>query len=89
LLLPLHQRVRIKESRWAFGGVTGTLANAPAFIAQLDPDPWNGHHQRKPRRDGVVLLYWVEFDKPADDGSGDGPYRGAAIEDEYLEPDAG
>jgi hypothetical protein len=86
MLFELHQRVRVKQSRWAFGGVAGTVANAPAFMAQLDPEPWNGHMQRKRRKGGVVLLYWIEFDQPADDGSGDGPYSAAAIEEEYLEP---
>ena len=88
-MLPLNQRVRISESRFAFGGVTGVVTDPPAFVAELDPDPWDGHHQLKPRKDEMVLLYWVEFDVPTDDGSGDGPYSAAAIEDQYLEPVVG
>lgn len=84
-----NQRVRIKKSRWAFGGVTGTIVNAPEVLAQLDPDPWIGHYQFKQRKNAVVVLYWVEFDVATDDGSGDGPYKSAAIEEENLEPCVG
>lgn len=82
----LDQRVRIKENAMEFGGVTGTIALPPSGIAQIDPDPWIGPFKYEKRRKGVVLLYWVKFDEPADDGSGDGPYWGCGIAEEDLEP---
>jgi hypothetical protein len=82
----VNERVRVNESRWAFGGVMGTVVNPPDWMAQLDPEPWNGNHQFKRRKDGVVVLYWIDFDVPTDDGSGDGPYTSAAIEEENLIP---
>lgn len=85
IMLGVNQRVRIKRERWAFGGVKGVIANAPDCMAQLDPEPWMGPFQHKTRADGRVILYWVIFDEPTDDGSGDGPYTGAAIEQDFLE----
>lgn len=31
-----------------------------------------------------MTCYFVVFDEPTDDGSGDGPYRGAEIDEESL-----
>ncbi|MEU2490936.1 ferrous iron transport protein A [Streptomyces sp. NPDC007883] len=33
------------------------------------------------------LAYWVVFDEPQFDSSGDGPFRKALIWDRYLKPD--
>jgi hypothetical protein len=36
--------------------------------------------------DRVIVSYYVDFDEPQDDGSGDGPYNGAEIEEVFLQP---
>jgi len=82
----IGQRVRIKEGAWEFAGVTGTIEPPPSGVLGLDRGRWIGPHKLEKRRQGAVLLYWVTFDEPTDDGSGDGPYLGAGIAEEDLEP---
>lgn len=82
----LHQHVRVRFGRYAFAGVTGVICNAPESLCEMDQDTWLGPFKYQKRRKGTVIVYWVEFDEPADDGSGDGPYKAAGIEEEWLEP---
>jgi hypothetical protein len=84
--LTIGQRVRIKDDAWEFGGVVGTIDFAPNFVAELETDPWIGPFKHEKRKHGTALVYWVRFDKPADDGSGDGPYSAAGIDACDLEP---
>jgi hypothetical protein len=81
----INRRVRIRESAMEFGGVTGSIAFPPAGIEEIDQE-WIGPFKYEKQRKGVVLLYWVKFDEPADDGSGDGPYWGCGIGEDDLEP---
>jgi len=65
------QRVRI-VGHWEFAdGIPGTV---------------DGHGHTVQALKGPILCYFIIFDKPADDGSDDGPYKGAMIEADYLEP---
>jgi len=34
---------------------------------------------------GPIIFYFVRFDSPQDDGSGDGPYKVSEIDECYLE----
>ncbi len=45
---------------------------------------WLYHTYKGPN--GPVHMKWVEFDQPADDGSGDGPYRASEVGVSYLQP---
>jgi hypothetical protein len=82
----VYQRVRVKESAFEFGGVVGTIAIPPEGIASIDPVTWIGPFKYQRRPEGTVIVYWVRFDEPADDGSGDGPYWGCEIAEEDLVP---
>jgi hypothetical protein len=81
----IGDRVRIREGRSEFGGVGGRIAVAPESAREFMAADWHGHFAYERRRRGVVRIFWVWFDQPADDGSGDGPYRGTAIEEDSLE----
>jgi hypothetical protein len=67
-------------------GTTGIISMPPPTVTEvLQPGEWHGHcHQRYDRK-GLVISYYVEFDKPADDGSGDGPYQASEIASKFLE----
>jgi len=82
----VNQRVHIKETAFEFGGVNGRIECPPDGISDIDPAPWIGPFKYERRRKGLVLVYWVTFDEPTDDGSGDGPYWGGVIAEEDLEP---
>ena len=79
-------RVRVSESySWAKGAV-GRVAEPPAAVQEIagDEEPWHHWWRIVQTRQGPKVFYWVEFDEPHDDGSGDGPYSGAEIEAEML-----
>ena len=61
-------------------GITGTVELPPSVIVELcPPGEWSGCRRAAPASDGPLISYYVRFDEPHDDGSGDGPYRGAEI----------
>jgi hypothetical protein len=66
-------------------GIVGTLTIPPDAIYQLcPPHEWDGCRRTFRCTTGRFVSYFVRFDEPHDDGSGDGPYGGAEIEAEYL-----
>jgi len=70
-------------------GTAGTIKNPiPPVVASCGPGEWHGPRRTvQPRVNrGVVISYYVRFDTPTDDGSGDGPYIEAEIEVEFLRP---
>lgn len=73
---------------WEFpDGVVGTIAEPESVhIALSEPGEWQGHRRMLKGRQGIIVAYYVVFDEPTDDGSGDGPCLGGEIESECLRP---
>jgi hypothetical protein len=80
-------RVLIR-GHWEFpDGTTGTVSAPEPFLLELSgPGEWVGHVRTFRGAKGPVTTYYVRFDHPTDDGSGDGPYSGGEIEAECLVP---
>lgn len=78
-------RVRV-VGHWEFpDGTPGTVAAPEQFQLELAaPGEWRGHCRTVVGRKGPIVFYFIKFDRPTDDGSGDGPYWGAEIEAECL-----
>lgn len=85
-LFQLHDRVKIR-GHWEFpDGTTGTISAPPEFMVSLsEPDEWHGHRRIHPCRNGMTTSYYVVFDTPTDDGSGDGPYLGGEIDEASMQ----
>lgn len=87
---PVGTRVTIHgHSEWP-EGTAGTIAAWPGAVRELIEEPRDGDFD-----DGSATLerrgqrnYWVRFDVPTDDGSGDGPYGGAEVDARYLRHEA-
>ena len=80
----IGQRVRVKEDyNWA-QLATGTIVK-PTYFHTDPPEVRNGLNRVVQGRQGPIVTYKVEFDEPQNDLDGDGPYRAAAIEEDYLE----
>jgi hypothetical protein len=61
-------------------GIAGTITPPPSVIVELcPPGEWDGPRRTFTTQDAKLVSYYVQFDEPHDDGSGDGPYRGAEI----------
>jgi hypothetical protein len=77
-----------QRMNWEFAdGIIGTISEPLAAMVDLSgPGEWQEHRRTHKSRRGWIVSYYVAFDEPADDGSGDGPYRGAEIEASCLEP---
>lgn len=68
-------------------GITGTIRMPPPFLYEArKPGAWDGCRLTLKSQRGWHVFYFVEFDEPHDDGSGDGPYRGCELLIENLEP---
>jgi hypothetical protein len=76
--------VRISTNHHWAQGCTATIAAPPDGVRALVA--WTGCHRRVVTPKGIYVFYWVAFDTAQDDGSGDGPYREAEIDADYLEP---
>ena len=74
------------HGHWEFpDGATGVVAEPhPEIVALCEPGEWQGPRRVSPGRAGPIITYYVSFDVPQDDGSGDGPYRGAEIDASSL-----
>jgi hypothetical protein len=80
-------RVELADHFEFENGITGTLALPPDAIVELcPPNEWDGCKRTIHAENGRVVSYYVIFDEPHDDGSGDGPYRGAEINAECIRP---
>jgi len=83
--LKVGDRVVLRGSLEFPDGTTGTVSIPPEAGAVIaEPWKWEGHRRIVEDRKGPILFYWVEFDEPADDGSGDGPYFAAEINADAL-----
>jgi hypothetical protein len=73
---------------WEFeDGIVGTVANPPDMMVELaGKGEWSGCRRVFTSTKGSVVSYYVVFDEPHDDGSGDGPYSGAEIDEGSLKP---
>jgi hypothetical protein len=77
-------RVLITNSYgWGSGG-TGTVRTAPDYVTDIADDWIDGVARHEPFLDGQKLVYWVEFDKPLNDRSADGPYDRGSVEESAL-----
>ncbi len=78
-------RVRIVGHHEWPDGTTGTIALPEEFSLELaKPGEWLGHRRTVMGRRKLIVSFYLEFDRPTDDGSGDGPYPGAEVESQYL-----
>lgn len=79
-------RVRIVGHSEFADGIVGTIAHPETFHIELAKvGEWHGPRRICNFPRGRVVFYYVVFDGPSDDGSGDGPYLGAEIEADCLE----
>jgi hypothetical protein len=77
-------RIRIAETyHWAQGAL-GTIQPPPAAVRNFAPG-WTGIRREMIIPSGKRYCYWVVFDEPHDDGSGDGPYHEAEVPVEHLQ----
>jgi hypothetical protein len=76
----------ILAGHWEFeDGIVGTVTDHPSSVRQeTGADGWEGCRRVIRGRRGPIVTYWVVFDEPHDDGSGDGPYRAAEIDEDAL-----
>ena len=76
----------ILSGHWGFEvGIVGTVANPPEAIVELSGEgEWTGCRRVSPGRNGPMTTYYIMFDEPHNDGSGDGPYAGAEIDEVSL-----
>ncbi|MBX3375937.1 MAG: hypothetical protein KF678_02905 [Phycisphaeraceae bacterium] len=93
--LPAGTHVRIVgHSEWP-DGTPAVIRIFPGFISAhraaraTGTREWlhNGLVRVTKGRRGRIYSQWVEFDRPTDDGSGDGPYRQAEVDITYLRAD--
>ncbi|MHC4445834.1 MAG: hypothetical protein ACYTF1_20685 [Planctomycetota bacterium] len=80
-------RVVIKGHGGFADGIMGTIAMPEEFqLYMAGPGEWQGCRRSVMTPKGLREFYYVQFDEPHDDGSGDGPYRAAEMLAEYLRP---
>ena len=89
---PPKTRVRIRPgSHWP-AGATGVVSGDLEIPLPAEVVHWPDGARVVPTTHGPERYYFVWFDSPQDDGSGDGPYRGGEIAESELEviaePDA-
>ena len=87
---PVGARVTIHgHSEWP-DGTAGTIAGWPGAIREIIEEPRDGvfDDDRATLERRGQTNYWVWFDTPTDDGSGDGPYCGAELDARYLRSEA-
>ncbi|QTV16004.1 hypothetical protein J9321_23045 [Pseudomonas fluorescens] len=80
-------RVKIKPHPWWPNGGVGVISLPPEFVKEaLDGEVALTSTQRTiAGKERVITSAWVNFDEPAMDCSGDGPYIGGEVSIEYLE----
>ena len=78
----------VLKGHWEFeDGIVGTVIDPPGDILGLTgSEEWNGCRRVHSTPKGLIGSYFVVFDSPHDDGSGDGPYSAAEIEEDSLRP---
>jgi hypothetical protein len=83
----IGDRIRISPDYYWAKGATGHIAEPPEFVRELvrHNQPWDRWRRIVQTVDGPIEFYWVVFDQPHDDGSGDGPYEGGEIEADMIE----
>ena len=65
-------------------GATGVIATAPMAVTAVSGQWPNEVARREVWPEGEVTVYWVEFDEPQPDSSGDGPYDAGSVDEESL-----
>lgn len=66
-------------------GISGALALPEPFMLELtEPNGGRGHRRFVQGSERMMVFCYVVFDRPQDDGSGDGPYRGAEIDETHI-----
>jgi len=86
-MLDIGDRVRVVgHAEWQ-EGVIGVVAPPEPFQVSLAKlGEWQRCRRVVQGRTRPIIFYFILFDEPQDDGSGDGPYRGGEIDETYLEP---
>ena len=84
-LLQLGDRVRINgDWEWP-DGATGIVEKPDPVMVELCSNEWQGIRRVSKARTQTIITYFIKFDEPQDDGSGDGPYAGGEIDEANLE----
>jgi hypothetical protein len=77
-------RVRVLPHSFWPDGAVGTVRPYPPFAAKLAGGAAGCSRVVRGKR-GPVEVVWMVFDRMAQDGEGDGPYREGEILAEYLQ----
>ena len=80
-------RIKVKPHLWWPNAGTGVISLPPEFVKEaLNGEVAFTSAQRTIAcKERVITSVWINFDKPAMDSSGDGPYIGGEVSIEYLE----
>ncbi len=82
----LNQKVKVSLNHFWAKGQFGIISKVPREVKELSSG-WEDDYSKKVKTTaGDKLFYWVVFDSPQVDASGDGPYKEAEIELQFLEP---
>ncbi|MDD1015493.1 hypothetical protein [Pseudomonas rubra] len=81
-------RIKVKPHLWWPNGGVGVVSLPPDFVKEaLGGEVGFTSAQRTiAGKERVITSAWVNFDEPAMDYSGDGPYIGGEVSIEHLEP---
>jgi len=82
-------RVRILAGSEYPQGATGTIAEGMKIRPAPGAPPlaeWQDGARTVDTTRGPRTYYFVSFDTPQDDGSGDGPYKAGEVEESHLAP---
>ena len=82
-LFSIGSKIKISENyHWA-KNATGKITQPPKFIVDMS-DGWKENVREVKSLKGILFFYWVKFDEPQVDADGDGLYREAEIDSNYL-----
>jgi hypothetical protein len=82
----IGDRIKITGDGEFPDGTKGQIQIPPERVITLVPNgEWIGPERNFVTPNGKHRSYWVEFDQPTDDGSGDGPYNGAEISVDHIQ----
>lgn len=80
-------RIKIKPHFWWPNGGVGVISLVPKFVQEaLGAEVEFSSAQRIiTGKERIITSAWVNFDEPAMDSCGDGPYTSGEVSIEYME----